>query len=158
MKKKDCIKPMLRKSDYKYFAKAKLVAAISDFAKIHVGCIAVYKGNIIGIGCNTNKTHPMQKYYNQFRKPDGEDISMASIPKLHAEINCLNQLKHLDINFSKVKLYIYRTRNDQPYGMSRPCPSCMAAIKDLGIRDIYYTSNDRYIHERIEKYKERRVA
>ena len=57
-----------------------------------------------------------QKYYNQFRKPEGDDISMASVPKLHAEINCLNQLKHLNINFSKVKLYIYRIRNDRPYG------------------------------------------
>lgn len=42
-------------------------------------------------------------------------------------------------------------RKNQPYGMSRPCPSCMAAIKDLGIRNIYYTTNDGYIYERIEK-------
>jgi hypothetical protein len=26
----------------------------------------------------------------------------------------------------------------------------MAAIKDLGIRDIYYTTNDGYAYERIE--------
>lgn len=70
--------------------------------------------------------------------------------KLHAEINCLNQIKHLDINFSKVKLYIYRIRKDQPYGMARPCPSCMAAIKDLGIKNIYYTTNDGYSYERLE--------
>ena len=54
--------------------------------------------------------------------------------------------------FSKVKLYIYRIRKDQPFGLSRPCPSCMAAIKDLGIKDIYYTTNDGYVYERIEKY------
>jgi len=75
------------------------------------------------------------------------------LPKLHAEINCLNSIKHLDINFSKVKLYIYRIRKDQPYGLSRPCPSCVAAIKDLGIRDIYYTSNDGFVYEWIEKYR-----
>lgn len=74
------------------------------------------------------------------------------LPKLHAEINCLNSIRYLDINFSKVKLYIYRIRNDQPFGLSRPCPSCMAAIKDLGIKDLYYTTNDGYAHERIEKY------
>ena len=28
----------------------------------------------------------------------------------------------------------------------------MAAIKDLGIKDIYYTTNDEYVHERIKKY------
>jgi hypothetical protein len=29
----------------------------------------------------------------------------------------------------------------------------MAAIKDLGIKDIYYTTNDGYVYERIEKIK-----
>ena len=72
--------------------------------------------------------------------------------KLHAEISCINFIKYLDINFSKVKLYIYRIRKDKPFGLSRPCPSCMAAIKDLGIRDIYYTSDDGYVCERIEKH------
>lgn len=71
--------------------------------------------------------------------------------KLHAEINCLNSIRHLDINFSKVKLYIYRSRCDQEYGMSRPCPSCMAAIKDLGIRHIYYTTNDGFAYENIRR-------
>lgn len=137
---------MLKKCDYKFFAKARQAATISDFNKTHVGCIAVYQGNIIGIGCNCNKTHPVQKKYNRYRRQ-----SDSMLPKLHAEINCINSIKHLDINFSKVKLYIYRIRKNQPFGLSRPCPSCMAAIKDLGIRDIYYTSNDGYAHERIEK-------
>ena len=98
---------MISKTNYRYFDKAKQIAEISDFKKVHIGCVAVYKGNIVGIGCNTNKTHPVQKYYNQFRNPDGEETYVSSIPKLHAEINCLNQLKHLDINYEKVKLYIY---------------------------------------------------
>ena len=142
---------MMRKMDYKYFSKAKQIAQVSDFPKVHIGCIAVYQNRIIGIGCNTNKTHPTQKYYNRYRIDDNDfDNSESLLPKLHAEINCINQLKHLNINFSKVKLYIYRIRKDQPFGLSRPCPSCMAAIKDLGIRDIYYTTNDGYSYERLE--------
>lgn len=139
---------MITKSDYKYFTKARQIATISDYYRIHIGCVAVYQGSIIGIGCNCNKTHPMQKKYNKYRKS-----SDSMLPKLHAEINCINQIKGLYINFFKVKLYIYRIRNDQPFGMSRPCPSCMAAIKDLGIKDIYYTSNNGYVHERIENAK-----
>lgn len=135
---------MLYKSDYKYFEKARLVATLSDFRKTHIGCVAVYQGNIIGLGCNCNKTHPTQKYYNKYRKQ-----SDSMLPKLHAEISCLNSIKDLDINFSKVKLYIYRIRKDQDYGLSRPCPSCMAAIKDIGIKDIYYTTNDGFSYERI---------
>ena len=138
---------MLRSTDYKYFLKARQVATISDYYKTHIGCVAVYQGQVIGLGCNTNKTHPVQKFYNRYSEP-----SDTMLPKLHAEISCINQIKHLNINFSKVKLYIYRIRKDQPYGMARPCPSCMAAIRDLGIRDIYYTTNEGYSYERLEKY------
>ena len=137
---------MLTKTDYKYFEKAKHIASISDFAKIHVGCIAVYQGNIIGIGYNSNKTHPRQRYYNRFRSQD-----KSFVPKLHAEISCINSIQHLNINFPKVKLYVYRLRNDREHGLARPCPSCMAAIKDIGIRDIYYTTNSGFAYERIER-------
>ena len=136
---------MIRKNDYKYFDKARLVASISDYHKIHIGCVAVYQGQVIGIGCNCNKTHPSQKYYNKYRIS-----SETMLPKLHAEISCINQVKHLNINFSKVKLYIYRIRKDQPFGLARPCPSCMAAIKDLGIKNIYYTTNEGFSYEHLE--------
>lgn len=135
---------MLTKTDMHYFDKASQVAEISDFAKINIGCVAVYQGTIIGVGFNTNKTHPMQKKYNRYR--NGENF----IPKLHEEINCLNSIRYLDINFSKVKLYIYRKRKSAKYGMCRPCPSCMAAIKDLGIKHIYYTTDDGLVYERME--------
>lgn len=137
---------MLRNTDYRYFDKARQVATISDFYKCHVGCVAVYQGQVIGLGCNCNKTHPTQKFYNKYR-----NLSDTLLPKLHAEISCINQIKNLDINFSKVKLYIYRIRKDQPFGLARPCPSYMAAIKDLGIKEIYYTTNDGYSYEKLEK-------
>ena len=85
---------MLTKTDMHYFDKASQVAEISDFAKINIGCVAVYQGTIIGVGFNTNKTHPMQKKYNRYR--NGENF----IPKLHAEINCLNSIRYLDINYT----------------------------------------------------------
>ena len=131
----------------RYFQKARQAAEISDYKRTHVGCVAVYQGNIIGIACNTNKTHPMQKYYNRYRY---HPQTSYFYPKLHAEINCISSIRHLDINFSKVKLYVYRTRCDQEYGIARPCPSCMAAIKDLGIRHIYYTTNNGYAYEEVE--------
>lgn len=136
---------MLSKSDYRYFEKARQTANISDFKKTHVGCVAVYQGNILGIGWNTNKTHPKQDYYNRYRKLHND--GRTCIPKLHAEINCLNSIRNLNINFSKVKLYVYRTRHDRPHGIARPCPSCMAAIKDLGIKNIYYTTDDGFCYE-----------
>lgn len=144
---------MLYNSDYKFFRKARDVANISDYKNPHIGCVAVYQGQIIGLGCNSNKTHPTQQFYNKYRTH-----SDSMLPKLHAEINCLNQIKNLEINFSKVKLYIYRMRNDQPFGIGRPCPSCMAAIKDLGIKDIYYTTNDGFVYECVANIEMRNVC
>ena len=115
---------MLSKSDYRYFEKAHQAALISDFNKTHVGCIAVYQGNIIAIGCNTHKTHPRQQYYNQFRTIRYSDSKY--LPKMHAEIHCLNVIRNLDINFAKVKLYVYRTR------------------KEMCIRDSYYVDKVEY--------------
>lgn len=143
---------MLSKQDYWFFEKAKKASAISDYPKIHVGCVASYKGNIISVGCNTNKTHPRQEYYNRYRCED--DFDHNCLPKMHAEINCLNAIRHSDIQFSKVKLYIYRSRNDRAFGIARPCRSCMAAIRDMGIRHIYYTTNDGFCYENVEGVKE----
>ena len=132
---------MMTQNDFRFFDKAKQVAKISDFKKIHIGCVAVYQGQIIGVGCNTNKTHPLQAQYNRLRNDKWIRHSV------HAEIACLNQIKNMNLKWSKVKLYIFRTRSDKPFGMSRPCPACMAAIKDMGIKNIYYTSDEGYIYE-----------
>lgn len=137
---------MLTKTDYKMFDKALKVSSLSDFKKPHIGCIAVYQNSVIGIGWNSNKTHPMQEFYNKYRF---NPKRIYPVPKLHAEISCLNSIKHLNINFSKVKLYIYRPRKDIEVGIARPCPSCMAAIKDLGIRHIYYTTDSGYAYEKV---------
>lgn len=97
---------MMRKIDYKYFSKAKQIAQVSDFPKVHIGCIAVYQNRIVGIGCNTNKTHPAQKYYNRYRIDDAYyNNSESLLPKLHAEINCLNQLVLLFAYYSIMELY-----------------------------------------------------
>lgn len=139
----------LSKTDYNFFIKAKKVAELSDFQKTHVGCVAIYKNTVIGIGCNSNKTHPVQKIYNRYR--DTKNQKNPFIPKLHAEISCLNSIRHLDVNFQRVKIYIYRTRNSQEYGIARPCPSCMAAIRDMGIQNIYYTTDEGFAYERIDR-------
>jgi deoxycytidylate deaminase len=129
-----------------YFEKAREVAKLSDFSKTHIGCVAVYQNRIVGIGCNSNKTHPNQKVYNKYRNLFAQPHS-EPIAKIHAEIMCLNSISKLDIDFSKVHLYVYRIRKDIPFGLSKPCNACMNAIKDLGIKHIHYTTNDGYATE-----------
>lgn len=121
-------------------------ASYSGGGKPRIGCIVVYKNTILAGGFNSDKTHSMQAYFNQYRFKDHGNNYMPE--KAHAEIICLSKIKYLDIDFSKVHLYIYReTRDGKHLAMARPCPACFAAIHSYGIRHIHYTTNEGFAHE-----------
>ena len=128
-----------------FFEAAEAVSRTSEFPRVHIGCV-ITNGNhrIISSGCNSTKSHPLQKKYNKERFEEDTQHS------LHAEVDALLPLLKEDIDFSKVELYTYRALADGTMAMSRPCPSCMKLIKDLGIRNIYYTTQDGYAHEEID--------
>lgn len=127
------------------FNRAKEISYLSDFKQVHIGCVAVYKNQILSVGYNTNKTHPIQKKYNIYR--DMEYDNLEPMPKLHAEMMCLLGLKDMDINFSKVKLYIYREDHNGNIANCRPCAACMKLIDRLGIKRIYYTTESGFAKE-----------
>ena len=55
-----------------------------------------------------------------------------------------------DINWSNVSIYTYRELKDGTIACSRPCPACMALIKKLGIKTIYYTDEcGNFVKEKI---------
>ena len=127
-----------------YFAAAKAMAQLSDFPRVAVGTIAVYKHRIISSGHNSQKTAPLQKKYNVYR------FSEDTIHSVHSELACLKPLiGRKDIDFKHVDLYVYRIGKNNTTLLARPCPSCMKLITDLGIRNIYYTTNTGYSHENI---------
>lgn len=131
-----------------FFRKAAEQAKKSDYVGPNsspaVGCVISYKGTILALGHNSNKTSPIQKKYNRKRFAD-----VGTPDKLHAECSALTKIKFLDIDFSKVQLYTYRELKSGKIANSRPCPSCMAMIKDMGIKHIYYTTNEGYCEERL---------
>ena len=134
----------LTKSHRAYFKAAKAIADLSDFPRIKIGCCAVYKHKIISSGCNSMKTNPTQKRFNSHR------FNVDTPHTIHAELACLLPLiNRRDINFSDVSLYIYRELKSGDLSLAKPCASCEALIKSLGIRNIYYTGNNSYINEEI---------
>lgn len=134
----------LAKKDKAYFNIAKEVSELSDFPRIKIGCCAVHKHQVISTGFNTQRTAPIQKKYNQYRFSDDTKHSC------HAEISCLKSLiGRKDIDFKNVTLYIYRVHKNGELALSRPCPSCMKLITDLGIKHIYYTNSGGFSHEEI---------
>ena len=88
--------------------------------------------------------YPLQKEYNKLRYPDDNTPHC-----LHAEMAALIPLHNLDIDWSKTSVFVWRVcKADRSKGaLARPCPACMAYIKSLGIKDIYYSANDGPVHE-----------
>ena len=112
----------------------------SDFMKTRLGAVLIYKGKVMSIGWNSNKTSPLQKDLNRLR-----DIPVdcgEAHHTLHAEVSCLTKAKDLDIDWGRASLFICRIKKDGSRGLSRPCSGCQALIRNMGIKNVYYTTND----------------
>ena len=135
-------------SDEHLFRMARAVSLQSDYCgSARIGCIAVYKGSVLAKGFNSDKTHTIQSRYNVMRY---KDIGNRYLPsKIHGELAVLQKIKYLDIDFSRVHIYVYRELKDGTMAMARPCPACMAAIKQMGIKYIHYTTECGFAAERI---------
>ena len=138
------IQVKLSKSHKSYFKAAKVVSEMSTYKQHHLGCVAIYGHTIISSGYNSNKTNPTQKRLNACR------FKEETPHTVHSEVACLLPLiGRKDIDFSRVSLYIYREHRNGDIALAKPCASCMALIRSLGIRHIYYTGNKSYIYEEI---------
>lgn len=133
---------MLRR-DMKYFMLAKDVSKMSDHHKIKIGAVIVHNKEVISIGYNHKKTHPMQKRLNLLRFTDSFDKCHHYI---HAEMMALVNAKYHDL--TKAKIYVYR-ESKLGIQMCRPCAGCLSAIKDAGIKTIYYTTSDGFCKEEL---------
>ena len=58
----------MTKKDHFYFTKAKEIAELSSFKRVHIGCVVVYHGTILAYGCNEDKTDTVQYEFNRYRK------------------------------------------------------------------------------------------
>lgn len=142
------------KFDERMFEKAREVAETSDFDHFHLGCVLTYKHHILSMAANSNKTHPRQKYYNH-KYRDFRHGSKPCPHSIHAEMAALNAIPYpvgIQINWKEVNVYVYRIAPGLPLqrGTARPCAACMAALRSVGIRNIYYTTDDGFAYERLD--------
>lgn len=120
---------------------AKNLSLMSQFDIYRFGAVISYKNKVIATGFNTPKSHPMQKHYNDKFK---HFIHMNPQYGMHAEIAAIHELKQLmkttEVDIKKLELTIYRSGKDGHSKMGRPCAGCMAAIKEIGIPVVNYTT------------------
>ena len=133
--------------DMRMFQYAKLEAEKSDFHRFHIGAVIVYNKTIIGKGCNSDKTHPMQKKYNNLYRTFNNEYGGFIKHSIHAEIAAITSIPYVigkEVDFNKAKIYIYRISpgKKRGYGRAKPCKACLNAIRDLGIKNVYYSDED----------------
>lgn len=133
----------------KFFKEAEKESHLSDYSGQHLGAVAVYADKVIlARGHNTERTRTSQQRFNVYRVKDKSNI-LEKPAKAHAEIELYDKIKYLDVDFSRVSVYIYRRMKKGGLGMARCCPACMAALKSLGIKKICYTTDDGYAEEKL---------
>lgn len=131
-----------------FFKAAKKCAEQSNYrgaSNAKIGAVAVFRRTIIAQGHNQDKTHPLQQRYNIYRYDVNGNHYYPS--KMHAEIELISKIRYLDINFSEVEIYVYRETRDGRKALAKPCLACETALRELGIRRVYYTGNNSYISE-----------
>lgn len=105
----------------KFFEIAKAASKHSDHPAHKLGAVIVKGNKIISVGFNKNKTHTKSNH---------------AWKRLHAEISAILKAKQ---DLTGCSIYVYRETKNGDLGIAKPCSSCSAAIKETGIKKIYYT-------------------
>ena len=130
-----------------YLNLARNACYYSDFMKARLGAVLIYKGKVMSVGWNSTKTSPLQRQLNCYR---GYNVDASEAHNtLHAEVACLTKARDLDIDWGRASIFVYRIKKDGSPGMSRPCKGCQALIKSMGIKNVYYSTENGWGYERV---------
>lgn len=111
----------------KFFDLASKLAKQSNHHTHLFGCVVVDKDQIIAVGTNKLKTHPKSAHkWNM----------------LHSELSAIFSARFKDLKGCTA--YVYRENLHGKPGMAKPCKVCEAALKEAGIRKVYYTTETGY--------------
>lgn len=101
------------------------LSKLSTYSKFKHGAIIVKGGHTIAVGVNRLTNHPDHV----------EDPKVQS--SVHAEIAALNACRKTDLNGASI--YVARIYKSGEPAMSKPCENCQKALRERGIKKVYYT-------------------
>jgi len=133
---------MITSKDKKHMAFVRRLAIdnVDSQTRAKLAACIVVRNDIISIGQNSYKSHPLQKRFSKH---------IESIFK-HAEVDCIiNALRHVDADkLCKATLYVYRVKRrskdsiDWVDGYSEPCPGCKQAISHFKIKKVIFSTDE----------------
>ena len=112
--------------------------AESSKSKKKVGAVLLHKNKVLTHAVNQDtKTHPLQARL-------AEMVGLDEKIYLHAEIAALVKCKSEADTIVVARLgghYGDELRN------AKPCPICSLALKEAGIQNVYYSTNDGFLYQ-----------
>ncbi len=116
---------MLNKKINRFLQLAKKIAKKSNHPRYKFGCIIFKKNDIINIGYNQLKTHPKSPHLWK---------------TIHAEFHTILGTDVSDLENSEIVIYMENKNGE--VGLSKPCKTCENMLSNVGIKRIYYTTEN----------------
>lgn len=133
----------LSKTERAYFKAAKAVSELSDYHQHKLGCVIVKGHKIISSGFNSStKCDPIQS------RLDSNKYGCECPGKVHAEINALLPFIKNKENISGASIFVYRQHKNGIPARAKPCSTCEAVIRAMGIKKVYYSEENGYSVEK----------
>jgi len=127
---------MCRPSDHFKFMDRAILEAQKSTMEHQLGCVIVRQNEIVASSCN---------YYAE---------NFTDAWSIHAEVAAIMQLRKKPRKyFQDCVMYVVRVGTQHmkyPLKLSKPCESCESIINEVGIRRVYYSTNDDF-EEKYEK-------
>lgn len=107
----------------KFFDLARKLSYKSDYNAHRLGAVIARGNEIVGVGFNKRKTHP---------------LSQTRFNNIHAELSAI--LNSGEENLAGCSIYVYRETKTGQLAMARPCEHCMQLLKQVNISKVFYTT------------------
>lgn len=127
--------------DSKMLEVARTLAATSRHHKARVGAVLTDGKDVVSVGINGRKSHPLQKEFCRFDDDDKNQHLM------HAELEAIAKCRHKVGRFRDATMYVFRLKKTGVMGVARPCSGCMEALKRFGIQRMVYSTDTGYADE-----------
>ena len=126
------------KKIHRYFELSRNIAYNSPYGKLRHGAVLVKGGSILNASFNKDN---FSSFGARFRHMSRGHATV------HAELGCILGLSRASTSGSDI--YVCRINRDGEFRYSKPCAMCHEAMKHVGIKRVYYTTNE----DTIEMYK-----
>ena len=110
--------------------------ALLNANRYKLSAAVVYKGHMVSIGVNQNKTHPIM---NADAYKDEQIFLHAEADAIQKALKILSpqQLSRCDLYIVRVKRSDFQTK--WITGLAKPCAGCSQLIRKFNIKNVYYS-------------------